>query len=139
MAEFGAGPELAAQCPRVPAPDGWRPWTDADGPMPDVLTKRSKSLVDDQSVPLGTTESYPLPGVTTLMRVEPHMWGRDAAGNLVQGCFRATGIYLPSGAPPAESITAPSMSRTTKIIGGLTMVSLSVGIIATVAALRKKS
>ena len=106
--------------------------------MPDVLAKRSKSLLDDQSVPLGTTESYPLPGVTTLIRVEPHMWGRDEGGNLIQGCFRAAGIYLPSGAPLAESITAPTMSRTTKIIGGLTMVSLTVGIIATAVSLRKR-
>lgn len=138
MAQFGSGAELAAQCPRVSTPDGWRPWTDADGPMPDVLAKRSKSLVDDQSVPLGTTESYPLPGVTTLMRVEPHLWGRDKTGNLIQGCFRAAGIYLPSAAPSAESITAPTMSGTTKAIAGLTVVSLSVGIIATVAALRKR-
>ena len=137
MAQFGPGPELAAQCPRVPAPDGWRPWIDADGPMPDVLAKRSKSLVDDQSVPLGTTESYPLPGVTTLIRLEPHLWSRDETGNLIQGCFRAAGIYLPSAAPSAETITAP-MSGTTKLIGGLTVVSLSVGIIATAVALRKR-
>lgn len=137
MAQFGSGPELAAQCPSVPAPDGWRAWQDADGPMPDVLAKRSKALVNDQSVPLGTTESYPLPGVTTLIRVEPHMWSRDETGNLVQGCFRAAGIYLPSAAPSAESITAP-ISPTTKLIGGLTIVSLSVGIIATAVALKKK-
>ena len=137
MAEFGAGPELAAQCPRVPVPDGWRAWGDADGPIPDALAKRSKSLVDDQAVPLGVTESYPLPGVTTLIRVEPHTWGRDAAGDLVQGCFRAVGIYLPSGAPAAESITAP-ISPTTKIIGGLTALSLTVGIVATVVSLKKR-
>ena len=137
MAQFGAGPELAAQCPRVPAPDGWRAWQDADGPMPDVLAKRSKGLVDDQSVPLGTTESYPLPGVTTLIRVEPHMWSRDESGSLIQGCFRSAGIYLPSGAPSAESITAP-MSSTTKLIGGLTVVSLTVGIVATAVSLRKR-
>lgn len=106
--------------------------------MPDVLAKRSKSLVDDQSVPLGTTESYPLPGVTTLIRVEPHMWGRDEGGNLIQGCFRAAGVYLPSAAPSVESIKAPAMSRTTKLIGGLTVVSLSVGIIATAASLKKR-
>ena len=105
--------------------------------MPDVLAKRSKSLVDDQSVPLGTTESYPLPGVTTLIRLEPHLWSRDPAGNLTQGCFRAAGIYLPSRAPSAETITAP-MSGTTKLLGGLTMVSLAIGIVATAATLRKK-
>ncbi len=106
--------------------------------MPDVLAKRSKGLVDDQSVPLGTTESYPLPGVTTLIRVEPHMWSRDETGNLIQGCFRSAGIYLPSAAPSVESITAPTMSRTTKLIGGLTVVSLAAGIIATAVSLRNR-
>jgi len=134
MAQFGAGPELVAQCPRVPPPDGWRPWIDADGPGPDALAKRAQAIASDTSVPLGTTESYPLPGVTVLLRVEPHVWGRDAQGNLVQGCFRAGAIFLPSGAPAVSAITAPQES-TGKIIAGLTVASLAVGIIATVASL----
>lgn len=135
--QFGQGPELAAQCPQVPVPDGWRAWTDADGPMPDVLANRSKALVEDQAVPLGTTESYPLPGVTTLIRIEPHMWGRDASGNLVEGCFRGIGIYLPSGAS-IEAAKGEEISTTAKVIGGLTVVSLSVGIIATIASFKRR-
>lgn len=141
MAEFGAGPELAAQCPpRVPIPDGWRAWTDADGPVPDALLQRSKALIDDAAIPLGTTESYPLPGVTTLMRIEPSLWGRVGNGDLVQGCFRSAGIYLPANSALVKSITEKKegISPTTKLIGGLTVVSLTVGIIATVATLRKR-
>ncbi|RPH62420.1 MAG: hypothetical protein EHM89_05620 [Acidobacteria bacterium] len=95
-------------------------------------------MVDDPAVPLGTTESYPLPGVTTLIRLEPHSWSRNSDGDLVQGCFRAGGIYLPSGSPSAEGITAPE-SSTNKLIGGLTIVSLAVGIAATVASFKDKS
>lgn len=92
-------------------------------------------MVGDAVLPLGVTESYPLPGVTTLIRLEPHVWGRDESGNLVQGCFRAAGIYLPDTSPSANGIVA-SASSTEKLIGGLTIVSLGVGIIATVASLR---
>jgi hypothetical protein len=134
MAQFGVGPELSAQCPRVGVPDGWRSWLESDGPVPDALAKRAQAIAADSAVPLGTTESYPLPGVTTMIRAEPHVWGRDDVGNLVQGCFRAGVVYLPSGSPSAETITPPEeMSRTSKIIGGLTVASLAVGIIATVA------
>jgi hypothetical protein len=108
---------------------------EADGPIPDALAKRSRALVDDLTVPLGVTESFPLPGVTTLIRIEPHLWQRDANGNLVQGCFRAAGIYLPSDAPSADGITAPE-SSTNKLISGLTVVSLAAGIVATVVSLK---
>lgn len=132
MAQFGAGPELSAQCPRVPTPDGWRGWGDADGPIPEALGKRAQALANDVGVPLGTTESYPLPGVTTLIRVEPRVWRREANGELVQGCFRSGGVYLPSGAP-TEHVTPPS-DKTSKVVGVLTAGSLVVGIIATLAS-----
>ena len=128
MAQFGAGSELAAQCPRVPAPDGWKPWTDADGPVPDALARRAVALSADTSVPLGATESFPLPGVTTLIRVEPHTWGRDAKGELVQGCFRTGSVFLPVG----ESVTPPEKSGGwDKAIAVLTVASLAVGTAAT--------
>jgi len=133
MARFGAGSELAAQCPVAPIPDGWRNWTDADGPVPDALARRAQALADDQAVPLGATESYPLPGVTTLIRVEPRVWSRDAQGNLVQGCFRMGGIYLPSEAAEGAGITPPSSSKLERTVGVLTAVSLVVGTLATVA------
>lgn len=133
MAQFGSGSQLAAQCPRVPTPDGWRPWTDSDGPIPDALSARAKSLTDDTSVSLGTTESFPLPGVTTLIRVEPRIWNRDSTGALVEGCFRASGVYLPAGAPAATNISPPVDSMS-KAIGVLTVVSLAVGTVATLAA-----
>jgi hypothetical protein len=94
-------------------------------------------LVEDQGVPLGTTESFPLPGVTTLIRVEPTIWMRDKGGQLIQGCFRSGGIYLPENAPAASGITAPESTQS-KIIGALTIASLSVGTLATVASLRKR-
>ena len=134
MAQFGAGSELAAQCPQPPIPDGWRAWIpETDGPVPDALSKRAQAIVDDQSVLLGATESYPLPGVTALIRVEPRVWGRDASGALVEGCFRAGGIFLPIGSPSSAGITAPTESGTSKLIGVLTVASLTVGTIATVA------
>ena len=125
----------AAQCQTAPIPDGWRSWSDADGPIPDALTKRAQAIVDDPSVPLGATESYPLPGVTVLMRVEPRVWSRDANGNLVQGCFRSTGIYLPSG---TMAITPPTTGGTSKVVGVLTAVSLVVGIGATLVSMGGK-
>jgi tetratricopeptide (TPR) repeat protein len=41
---FGPGAQLAAQCPRSPTPDGWRLWTDEDGPVPDELAKRALAI-----------------------------------------------------------------------------------------------
>jgi hypothetical protein len=129
MAQFGADPALAAHCPTAPTPDGWKEWTDADGPIPDALVKRAQALVDDSTVPLGATESYPLPGVTALIRVEPRVWSRDAQGNLQQGCFRSAGIFLPSGEAP---VTPPATDGTSKLVGWLTAASLAVGIGATI-------
>lgn len=87
-------------------------------------------------MPLGTTESYPLPGVTALVRIEPRLWGRDAQGNLVQGCFRVGGVYLPSGT--AVGAVAPPADGLTKAVGVLTAVSLVVGTVATLAAWARK-
>ena len=95
-------------------------------------------MVADQGVPLGTTESYPLPGVTTLIRVEPRVWNRDPQGTLVQGCFRSAGLYLPSGSAAAAGITAPSDAGLSRTVGVLTVVSLAVGTTATIAAWSKK-
>jgi hypothetical protein len=135
MAQFGSGSALAAQCPVAPIPDGWRAWTDADGAIPDALAKRAQAISADQSVPLGATESYPLPGVTTLIRVEPRVWTRDAQGALVQGCWRSTGIFLPSGAGVAPPSSGDNLSRT---VGILTAVSLAVGTAATLAAWKRR-
>ena len=135
MAQFGPGSQLAAQCPQVPMPSGWRAWTDADGPVPDALMARAKAIVQDPSVPLGVTESFPLPGVTTLLRVEPRAFDRDAQGNLMEGCFRVTGIYLPVATAAAAGVVAPSDSGgLTKTVAVLTAASLTVGIVASLAA-----
>jgi hypothetical protein len=138
--QFGAGAQLSAQCTQAPTPDGWRPWVvDADGPVPPDLSARAGAVNSDQSVPLGATESYPLPGVVTLLRVEPRVWGRDASGNLVQGCWRAVGIYLPAAAAPAAAVTPPATAdAVAKTVGVLTAVSLAVGTVATVASMRSK-
>ncbi len=133
--QFGADASLAAQCAQVPTPDGWRIWTDADGNKPDGLVKRAAALTADQSVPLGTTESFPIPGSVTLIRIEPHVWGRDSAGNLVQGCFRVSEIYLPAG---SAGIRPPQVDPWSRAATILTVASLSVGTIATVASLRRK-
>lgn len=140
MAQFGAGSQLAAQCPVAPAPDGWRLWNEADGPVPDALARRARAVVDDPAVQLGSTESYPLPGVTTLIRVEPRLWGRDEQGNPVQGCFRASGIYLPSGATEGAGITPPAPSSGwDRAIAILTVASLAVGTAATLHGWSKAS
>jgi hypothetical protein len=133
MTQFGAGPEFAAQCPSAPTPDGWRPWIDADGPMPEGLAQHAERLAVDQSVPLGTTESHPIPGITTLIRVEPRVWARDEQGSLVKGCFRTGVVYLPSGTPAVTTTIAPPMSKMAKAAMTLTVVSLTVGIAATLA------
>jgi hypothetical protein len=92
-------------------------------------------MAADASIPLGTTESYPLPGVTTLIRIEPHVWGRDPQGTLVQGCFRAGGIYLPSGTPEGTAGITPPESKINKAITVFTLASLVAGTIATVSSL----
>lgn len=134
MAQFGAGSDLAAQCPRVPIPDGYRAWIEADGPIPDDLAKRANAMALDESMPLGSTASYPLPGVTVLIRVEPRAWGRNDKGELVQGCFRVGGIFLPSGAPEGAGATPPERSGWEKAATVLTVASLAVGTVATLAA-----
>jgi len=132
MVKFGAGPELAAQCPQMAPPDGYRAWIEADGPIPDELAKRAAVLGADVTLPLGAFESYPIPGITTLMRVEPHVWGRDDKGNLVQGCFRAVGIYVPALVAAGAGLNVPSSSRLETTIQVLTAASLVIGIGAAV-------
>ena len=142
MTQFGAGAQLADQCPQAPTPDGWRVWViTSDGPVPDALVTRATALATDTSVPLGTTESYPLPGVTTLIRVEPQTWGKDQAGALVRGCFRGSSVYLPvAPVPTPGSVTPPTEpdSRLTHTVNVLTAVSLAVGTVATIASLKGK-
>ena len=99
--------------------------------MPEALAQHAERMAADQAVPLGTTESHPIPGITTLIRVEPRVWARDAQGTLIQGCFRVGTIYLPSGTPAIMTATAPSMSRMEKAVLVLTAASLTVGITAT--------
>lgn len=141
MVQFGAGPELAAQCPRTAIPDGWRPWVDGDGPIPDALAKRVQAIASDPSTALGATESYPLPGVTTLIRVEPHVWARGADGALTQGCFRTGIVYLPEGAQSAAGAVTPPSSGDglSKTVGVLTVLSLAVGTAATLASWKSRA
>lgn len=134
--QFGAGPALAAQCPYTPPPEGWVPWTDADGPVPDSLAARTAAIESDLNLPLGVTESYPLPGVTVLIRVEPNAWRRDGTGALVSGCFRSAMIYLPDQNPRSPSSEGPS--KIEKTVGVLTAVSLAVGTAVTIAKWKKK-
>jgi hypothetical protein len=133
MTQFGAGPEFAAQCPSAPPPEGWRPWIDADGPVPEALAQHAERLSADQVVPLGTTESHPIPGITTLIRVEPRSWAKDAHGVFQQGCFRVGAIYLPSGTPAVTTSVVPPMSRMAKAVTTLSVISLTIGIAATLA------
>jgi hypothetical protein len=133
MTIYGPGSELAAQCPRVDAPNGWRPWfPDEDGPVPDALAKRAEAVAADQTVPLGATESFPLPGVVALIRAEPRVWGHGDQGALVQGCFRVGGIYLPADAAPGAGVTPPA-DPVSKAVLWLTAASLVVGTVATLA------
>jgi hypothetical protein len=135
--QFGADPQLAAQCAQVPTPDGWRPWADLDGNVPDSLAKRAAALASDQSVPLGTTESFPLPGVITLIRVEPRVWGKDDKGNLVQGCFRSGSVYLPYASATGAGIRPPQVDPWSRAATYLTVASLSVGTVATIVSLHR--
>lgn len=132
MTQFGPGAQLAAQCPRPPAPDGYRLWnTDADGPVPDDLAKRAVAMALDASVPMGTVASYPLPGVVALVRIETHVWGPDGAGKVVTGCFRVAGVYLPSDTP--EIVRPPIVvhgDEWAKAVAILTAISLTFGLVA---------
>ena len=117
-------------------PPLWRPWApELDGPIPPTLLARANDLA---VLPAGTTESFPLPGVTALIRAEPSVWGRDEKGDLVPGCFQVGAVYLPTA---HETIVAPTKGGLTKLeiaVGALTIVSLTVGTIATIAAWKKK-
>lgn len=134
---FGPGSQLAAQCTPVAPPSGWRPWTpDLDGPLPPALAAHVNdlALADDAQVPLGTTETFPLPGVTALIRVEPRLWQ-----NGEPGCFRAGAVYLP--AFTTETVVAPTAKDRTKLevtIAVLTVASLTVGTIATLSSLSRR-
>lgn len=134
MTQFGTGPQLAAQCPRPDAPDGYKLWNpDWDGPVPDALAKRATDLAMDASVPMGTTESFPLPGVAALIRVETHVWGPDGAGKLAAGCYRVAGVYLPlEKATLVQPVTRESTWTKTAAI--LTAVTLSIGLAATLTS-----
>jgi hypothetical protein len=106
-----------------------------DGPVPDALAKRARAIAADAALPLGSTESFPLPGVTTLIRVEPRIWGHDDQGNLVQGCFRVGGVYLPSDTADGAGAAPPeSDSKLNRTIGVLTVLSLAVGTVATLTS-----
>jgi len=136
VAQTGVGPQFAAQCPRPAPPDGWRLWNETvDGPVPSALANRGIDMALDPGVPMGATESFPLPGVVALLRVETHVWGPDpgSAGKIVAGCFRVTGVYL-----PAETTTlvqpVTRESDWTKVAAVLTAVTLSIGLAATLAS-----
>lgn len=92
-------------------------------------------MVANQSLPLGSTESFALPGITALLRVETHPWARGDDGQHVQGCFRVADVYLPADEPHRESVVAPAQSvdGLAKTIGVLTVVSLVVGTATTLA------
>jgi len=136
MAQFGTGPQFAAQCPRVDAPDGWRAWLDTDGPVPDALAQRARAMAADASVAMGASENFPLPGVVALLRVEPRVWVRDSSNALVEGCFRVGAVYLPSESP--ATVQAPAVADVesvwTKAAAILTAVTLGTGIIATLSS-----
>jgi hypothetical protein len=134
MAQFGTGPQLAAQCPRPDAMDGWRLWSpDWDGPIPDALAQRAQTMAMDTAVPMGTVESFPLPGVVALIRVETHVWGPDGAGKLAAGCYRVAGLYLPV---EKRTLVQPVTreSTWTKTAAVLTAVTLSIGLAATLTS-----
>jgi len=125
---YGAGAGYAAKCPRGVIPSGYRYWNEGeDGPIPAALVARANALANDLAIPLGVTESFPLPGVTALLLVEPHTWTRDRQGNPLEGCFHACGAYVPTGGveptPPVQQMS--SLSKTAAV---LTIVSLSAGL-----------
>jgi hypothetical protein len=131
---YGAGAQFAAQCPHAAVPQGWRYWREeTDGPIPAAVAARAQALSNDTSIPLGATESYPLPGTTALILVEPHPWTRDDKGAIVTGCFHGAGVYVPSGEP----VTPPLVEEAgmSKTVGILTVASLSVGLLLSVPAL----
>lgn len=103
--------------------------------MPPDLLERSRQVAES---PIGTTESFPIPGVTTLIRSEPHVWGYDDSGALVKGCFQSGGVYVPTG---HETVIAPERSGPSRLeitVGVLTVLSLAVGTAATLSAWKKK-
>ena len=134
MTQFGPGTQLAAQCPRPDAPDGFRLWSpDWDGPVPDTLAQRATVMAKDSSVPMGAVEGFPLPGVVALIRVETHVWGLDGAGKFVAGCFRVAGVYLPLETRTlVQPLTRESVF--TKGAAILTAITLSIGLVARLSA-----
>ncbi|MFZ1005936.1 MAG: hypothetical protein WAN65_03810, partial [Candidatus Sulfotelmatobacter sp.] len=74
-----------------------------------------------------------------LIRVEPRVWGHDAQGNSIQGCFRAVGAYRPSDETPTPGAVTPPVpdSSLNRTVGIFTVVSLAVGTIATVVSMKR--
>lgn len=138
MPQFGAGQELASQCPRVAAPTGWRAWHDGDGPIPAVLQQQADAMANNPDIPLGSTASVPLAGVTAMVRVEPRTWARDQSGEFATGCYRVAGVYLPADGFSTVVPPTPQPDKLSKTVGVLTVASLVVGIATTVAGWTRK-
>jgi len=109
----------------------FRPWLDdTDGPVPTPLALRATVLAADPKVPLGTTENFPLPGITALIRVETRTWRRSPDGSLAEGCFRVGGVYLPAESEEVQPPIRIHDSPWEKAAAILTVVTIGAGIIA---------
>jgi hypothetical protein len=126
--QYGVGPSFAAQCPPTPAPPtGYRVWTPHDGPVPASVIEVAKRLAYDMSKPLGTSESVPIPGMTVIVRLDPHTWTTGPGGQHLAGCFHGATVYLPD-----HHILPPSTpSRGARVVEGLSLLSIIGGLALT--------
>ena len=89
--------------------------TSINGPVPPDVQQQASALAADMTKALGTTATIYSSGIPVIVRVDPHPFSYDAAGNVVPGCYHGATVYLPAVGlgvtPPASSGAGGTLSR----------------------------
>ena len=128
--QFGSGDSYQSACPPFPPPPaGYAAWNaSVNGAVPANVQAAASALANDMSKPLGFTSTVYSGGVAILLRVEPHTWTTNAAGDVVAGCFHGCGAYLPQpGTSPTSPPAQAGMTGT-----GLLVASIGLGAVVSV-------
>lgn len=121
--QYGQGQQFQNTCPPFPPPpDGYVVWnTSINGPVPPDVQQQASALAADMTKALGTTATIYSSGIPVIVRVDPHPFSYDAAGNVVPGCYHGATVYLPAvglGVTPPTSSGAGGTLFTISLILG---------------------
>jgi hypothetical protein len=121
--QYGQGQSFQNTCPPFPPPpDGYVVWnTTVNGPVPADVQQQASALAADMTKALGTTVTVYSSGVPVIVRVDPHPFSYDSAGNVVPGCYHGATVYVPAVGlgvtPPAPSSTGGTLFTISLILG----------------------